>query len=278
MNNEEFNKGQFIANWNQLDADNISFFVPASHYNVSKDKRLLIPFKKNHKIGFVNRQAEYVVDAKYDIVYGDAYNENSLIKVGVRYVFSRQYQVGGRIYTYDTHKWGVIDDAGHTVIEPTYSGISISDDKKLFSVKDFKKGSGVVTRDGKIIVPFGIYNFIDGFTKGFARVQKNGRWGIIDTQGNIALPAEYDAIWTFHEKSNLFSTKVFKDGIEKQFLFSSGKLKEKSKMNTHYSPYDSNDSHYGEYAGTYAQDVAGYSDDVINDAFDGEPEAYWNID
>ena len=37
-------------------------------------------------------------------------------------------------------------------------------------------------------------------------------------------------------------------------------------------------SHYGEYAGTYAQDVMGYSDDVINDAFDGEPDAYWNID
>lgn len=35
---------------------------------------------------------------------------------------------------------------------------------------------------------------------------------------------------------------------------------------------------YGEYAGTYALDIAGYSDDVINDAFDGKPEAYWNID
>lgn len=38
------------------------------------------------------------------------------------------------------------------------------------------------------------------------------------------------------------------------------------------------DTHYDEYAGTYAQDEAGYSDDVINDAFDGEPDAYWNID
>lgn len=35
---------------------------------------------------------------------------------------------------------------------------------------------------------------------------------------------------------------------------------------------------YGEYEGTYAQDEAGWSDDVINDAFDGDPEAYWNID
>lgn len=37
-------------------------------------------------------------------------------------------------------------------------------------------------------------------------------------------------------------------------------------------------THYGKYAGTYAQDVAGYSDDVIEDAFDGDPDAYWNID
>ena len=37
-------------------------------------------------------------------------------------------------------------------------------------------------------------------------------------------------------------------------------------------------SSYGEYAGSYAQDVEGYSDDVIDDAFDGDPEAYWNID
>ena len=37
-------------------------------------------------------------------------------------------------------------------------------------------------------------------------------------------------------------------------------------------------THYGKYAGTYAQDVAGYSDDVIDDAFEGDPDAYWNID
>lgn len=46
-----------------------------------------------------------------------------------------------------------------------------------------------------------------------------------------------------------------------------------------YGGYDhSYGSHYGEYEGSYAQDVMGYSDDVINDAFDGDPDAYWNID
>lgn len=35
---------------------------------------------------------------------------------------------------------------------------------------------------------------------------------------------------------------------------------------------------YGQYAGSYAQDVEGLSDDFINDVLDGDPDAYWNID
>lgn len=45
--------------------------------------------------------------------------------------------------------------------------------------------------------------------------------------------------------------------------------------------YDDNyleSCHYEEYAGTYAQDVAGYSDEDIDTIFDGDPDAYWNID
>lgn len=35
---------------------------------------------------------------------------------------------------------------------------------------------------------------------------------------------------------------------------------------------------YGRYAGSWAQDVEGYSDNDIDDIFDGDPLAYWNID
>lgn len=35
---------------------------------------------------------------------------------------------------------------------------------------------------------------------------------------------------------------------------------------------------YNEYCGTYAQDEAGWSDQMIDDVLDGEPDAYWNID
>lgn len=54
-----------------------------------------------------------------------------------------------------------------------------------------------------------------------------------------------------------------------------------TRRNYSHSSYNYEDgygTHYGEYAGSYAQDVMGYSDDEINDAFDGNPDAYWNID
>lgn len=35
---------------------------------------------------------------------------------------------------------------------------------------------------------------------------------------------------------------------------------------------------YERYAGSWAQDVEGYSDDDIDTVFDGDPSAYWNID
>jgi len=33
-----------------------------------------------------------------------------------------------------------------------------------------------------------------------------------------------------------------------------------------------------EYAGTYAHDVAGFSNEAISRIFNGEQDAYWNID
>lgn len=38
------------------------------------------------------------------------------------------------------------------------------------------------------------------------------------------------------------------------------------------------DEYEDKYAGTYAHDVEGYSDDDIDTIFDGDPDAYWNID
>lgn len=41
--------------------------------------------------------------------------------------------------------------------------------------------------------------------------------------------------------------------------------------------YDEQET-YESYNGSYAQDVEGWSDQMIDDVLDGEPDAYWNID
>lgn len=47
-----------------------------------------------------------------------------------------------------------------------------------------------------------------------------------------------------------------------------------------FDPYDDyyERESFGQYEGSYAQDIEGLSDDFINDVLDGDPDAYWNID
>lgn len=56
-------------------------------------------------------------------------------------------------------------------------------------------------------------------------------------------------------------------------------VKEEQWLAQHSRDYDYNENpSYGQYAGSYAQDCEGLSDDFINDVLDGCPDAYWNID
>lgn len=176
----------------------------------------------------------------------------------------------------------------------------------------------VIDAEGREIVPFGRYSWIDGFDSGLARVHTAGiryndpnvcavfdddfkaiegkalkayyddlkrnhpeqlsRWGIINMDGEEVLPAMYDNIWNFLGK-NRRSTTVENDGSSWSVAFSDlpGSSYYREEMDED-DTYDDYGTHYGEYAGSYAQDVMGYSDDVIDDAFEGDPDMYWNID
>ena len=159
-------------------------------------------------------------------------------------------------------------------------------------VKNRNYQYGVMNNAGEMIVPFGKYDWISGFDHGLARViLGNGainlitgeyikpKWGIIDESGQEILPLIYDEIWNFTHKGR-HSTKVVINGEEKVFDLNSRRIIENQPSSTSWtnSSADAYGTNYGEYAGSYAQDEMGYSDDVINDAFEGDPDAYWNID
>ena len=264
--------------------------VPASSYNMQDDDRLLIPFTSGDKIGFVDKEGTIVVKPQFTMYYGECYDENDIIKVSIDnlYGFPRS---GGKGATYKRPMYGLINYKGETIFEPSfYSLLPAIGNKKLFTVQNNHFEYAVLNIDGTEVVPFGKYSWIDGFDNGLARVrignvtngqiQNGSKWGLIDENGNEVLPLEYNDIWTFYGKKRV-STKVVKDNIAQDIVFSEilgvNRVQEKGNYSDNYYADDYGTS-YGEYAGTYAQDVEGYSDDVIDDAFDGDPDAYWNID
>ncbi len=266
------------------------FLVPASSYNMQDDNRLLIPFTSGDKIGFVDKEGAIVVKPQFTMYYGDCYDESDNIRVAIDdlYGFPRS---GGKVATYKRPMYGLINYKGETIFEPSFcSLLPAIGNKNLYTVQDKNFGYAVLNTDGTEVVPYGKYSWIDGFDNGLARVRignvtngqkENGnKWGMINENGKVVLPLEYDDIWAFYGKKRV-TTKVVKGDVAQNVVLSEILGKDETQeydcsSNNYYD--DDYGTSYGEYAGTYAQDVEGYSDDVIDDAFDGDPDAYWNID
>lgn len=97
-------------------------------------------------------------------------------------------------------------------------------------------------------------------------VSKNGKIGALNGEGVSIAPCIYDKIVS-SRNGELIGTL---DGKEK-VLNPIPKIEEDD-------DYEYERATYGKYAGSYAQDDAGYSDDDIDTIFEGDPSAYWNID
>ena len=111
--------------------------------------------------------------------------------------------------------------------------------------------------------------------------ENKAKWGIINEKGEEVLPVIYDEVWNFFGKPNRFSTRAEKDGevIDVFFHDLNPSIPVRyTQHNRHIPRHDEEYEYESEYAGSYAHDVMGYSDETIDDAFDGDPEAYWNID
>ena len=263
--------------------------VPAKQYDFNNDKRLLIPFTSGERIGFVNRNREVVVQPKYTMYYGDCYSENDYIKVTVTYNYGFP-RANGKVSSYSKPLYGLINHQGEVVVEPENSVLLISKngETSLLTIQRKDYAYGVINLEGEEIVPFGKYNWIDGFYNGFARVKigkvSNGmidndnKWGVINERGEEVLPCVYPNIWSFYGK-NFNSIKVQEGKVLKEIPFSLlvGESKECG-WEENYPDCSWGKETYDEYNGSYAQDVMGYSDQAIGDAFDGDPDAYWNID
>lgn len=108
------------------------------------------------------------------------------------------------------------------------------------------------------------------------------QWVILNVEGNICVFCDS----VIEELCIIFPHIIIEDWIDEVRRQRIYEYEEhmKHQEDDSYNWYDndmSNDdcgSSYGRYSGSYAQDEMGYSDDDIDTIFDGDPDAYWNID
>lgn len=97
-------------------------------------------------------------------------------------------------------KLGAIDTKGNTVVPYEYSAV-LGDALGFvggFAMLGKKNDEGkvepfFVSADGKTVIPISEYDRVRNFSEGLAAVKKDGKWGYMDTSGNLKIPCEYDS-------------------------------------------------------------------------------------
>ena len=142
----------------------------------------LIPFMKGNKIGFINKEGIVVINPIYDKHKGNFLSEENIVAV----------QKG--------EKWSVIDCTGKELLPFKYNLIFPSCDSKLvvFETWDGYEVMDLASEPYKVISK-NEYKPIFAFRYGFAKVKKDGKWGIINSSGKLVLDTKFSDMYSFHD-------------------------------------------------------------------------------
>lgn len=187
-------------------------------------------------------------------------------------------------------KWGIIDNKNKIIC--TFDYIDYFQNKESFFSSELNKVSAIfVTDNGMVLVDINsgkrisdLYDSIIWIENNTCcRIEKNGKFGIISENGDVVVSCIYNQIFRTVVNENGFqSNDAILDGIHGKII--NGEFQpelvrqEVQKTNKRKKKIQQDIPTYERYAGSYAQDEMGYSDDDIDTIFDGDPNAYWNID
>jgi len=127
---------------------------------------------KGGKFGVIDRAGKVIVPLQYDAIdipWGKNPPSFFIVRAGAA--------------------WGTIDTAGKVLIAPKYDAIYTFNDTHI--VGKLAGQAHLLTLAGED-VPGVVYNDIWSSGEGFAWVNKDGKWGLIDETGKVLIPAQYD--------------------------------------------------------------------------------------
>lgn len=252
-------------------SNRIEIIPPLNGDSLARDKRLLIPFKCDDKIGFFDSHFKVKVHPTYTAYQGDCYTPHDFI------IVTRAENPLDSSNS-DPQYCGVINCEGRELISAEYKDITLlSDNPRIYKCSDKGKCCNVYVlwyneklrlfqfRDKYI----GSYLSIDPFREGLSRVSFFGwysntiKWGIINADGEKILGYEYGEIQPFYNND--------RDYIELQYLCPDEEtmcheFKSISRIKKEWKERKKHCERWEEHY------------DLINDGLDGDAGAYWNID
>ena len=152
-----------------------------------KEGMLLV--KQNGKCGVINLNGKMVIPIEYEIITADNYYSEKTLYKRAGFIVSKKSEEGYR-YGYINYKGEKITNTEYTEIERV---TEIQDDKNIYLVA-LKNGQAGLLKNKKVLlnyeyeeISYNLYN--DVFV-----IQRNGKQGIADKNGNIKVQPEYQSI------------------------------------------------------------------------------------
>ena len=144
----------------------------------AQSPELLVPFRVGTKWGYSDTLGKIKIPAKYDTVplfdYNTLYKGDHVISI-VKF----------------NGKPVAINEKGTVVVPPKYDQINVIQQSAEFaSIVSSNKKFGVFTKGKELFPP--IYDYMDITPYGHFKVHKDNKWGLINNDGKIVIPINYD--------------------------------------------------------------------------------------
>ncbi len=193
----------------------------------------LIKIKKNGKYGLIDQNGNVKIKAKYKDIKGysnglacvKASNgkygfttEKGFFPIEAIYNDATNFSAEGIAAVSNRGEWGYIDRLGKLLIDYTYADASPFKNGHSIVRRTMSKTVGMIDSRGRLVVPSDKYLQLY-FPKDnmiAARKQGSGKWGFVNTNGKLAIEAQYSKVTSFGDGHALAKTDTRYAVINKQ--------------------------------------------------------------
>lgn len=145
--------------------------------------------KQNEFCGVININGKTLIPVEYESITADNYYSKDTLYKTTGFIVSKKSDAG--------YRYGYINYKGQVILETSYTAIErvteIQDDKNVYIVA-VKEGQAGLLKNKKSILNYEYEDISYNLDNDVFVIQRNGKQGIIDINGNIKIQPEYESI------------------------------------------------------------------------------------